>query len=228
MTVNSGSDADFIKQVAVSVNDFMSEFQLEQQVRARDNAFTRDVAQNNKRLYMQDFEIGSTVSLNGESVVVVKLEGWDGMNHMVAHVRNAAQPEGKIMKVRSEDLRERCWGQPQWHPVLACKYLEGDFVFIDSEQSQDYQAGMILQVTADEIVVHEWMPNAKRTRWAPCFENDKGKVVCVNKQPNGTQPKTLSIMPSDILVSGKLKGTVLSDDTRRRLNAKGYMWALPK
>ena len=98
---------------------------------------------------------------------------------------------------------------------------------MDNAGSTNYQAGVVLQVTPTELIVHEWVPNAKRTRWAPRFVNENGTFKDTNKQPAGYQPRVISTTPGEVLTTGKMKGSVLSDDTKRRLRAKGYSWALP-
>ena len=182
---------ELIQQVADNVKALLDEYHVVQQVRARDNAFTRDAAARHSKNYMQDFSVGDTLSLHGESVVVVGLESFDGITHLVASVRPAADPDGVVKRVKCEDLREQCWGQPQWHPTLACKQIEGDFVFFEMPDTDVYHAGIVLQVNADALVVHEWIPNIKRTRWAPRYIAPGGDVKTTTKQPEGYGTATL-------------------------------------
>jgi hypothetical protein len=222
----SDQEAEFLKAVASATAGMMADHKVEQQVRARDNAYARDSKESKTKGFIQNFEVGQLLSLGGKKVTVLSLEGWDGTTHIVANV----QQEGKEpRRVKCEDLRELCWGRPQWSPSQALNIELGDFIFVSKPEEDFRRVGIIMEFAVDdlELVMHEYSSNTKtRTRWLPVWEKaDKieSRRIC----PSGWTAHLVTLKHSDIQMSGKIKGEVLTDCTKRRLLAKGYYWALP-
>jgi len=222
----SDQEAEFLKAVASATAGMMADHKVEQQVRARDNAYARDSKESKTKGFIQNFEVGQLLSLGGKKVTVLSLEGWDGTTHIVANV----QQEGKEpRRVKCEDLRELCWGRPQWSPSQALNIELGDFIFVSKPEEDFRRVGIIMEFAVDdsELVMHEYSSNTKtRTRWLPVWEKaDKieSRRIC----PSGWSAHLVTLKHSDIQMSGKIKGEVLTECTKRRLLAKGYYWALP-
>ncbi len=202
----------------------MADYKVAQQVRARDNAYTRDSNESGSRGYNQQFTEGQQLSLGGKKVQVLKLEGWDGSTHLVAQV----QEQGKEPKrVKCQDLREMCWGRPQWSPSRAMNIDMGDFVFVSRTGEDFRRAGIIMEIEDMEAVIHEYSTRQNlRTRWLPVWEQS-GDIECRRACKEGWKPAIFTVQLDEVEMAGKIKGEVLSDDTKRRLLAKGYFWALP-
>jgi hypothetical protein len=223
----SADQAAFITSVAKVTRDLMAEYKTEQMVRTRDNAYTRDTNEAHKRVHVQDFTIGQILSLHGKKVEVLNLDGFDGLNHAVAQIKELAT--GKVNDVRCEDLRECCYGRPQWSPIKAWNLQIGDFVVFQGPQGpDDHRAAVVTDTSNDEIQGHEYAANDKRSRWLPVWIksgcNDQGARKC----PKGFKAHLMIVGPRDITLKGKIQGEVLSDDTKRRALAAGYDWILPK
>ena len=215
----------FVEKIAAITKGMMDDHHMERQVRARDNAYTRDAKAAQTRGLDQQFEEGQILSLHGKKVKVINLRGYDGVNHLIADV--CEEGTDKLIPVRCEDLRERCWGQPQWNPMQNIKCANSDFVVFNIDGSDIMRAGIVMETTDVDVSIHEYHQNEKRSRWLPLWckpsVNDKAQKQC----PDGYTSLIVAAKPDEIVLVGKLSGMVLSDDTKRRAIAQGFDWVLP-
>ena len=216
----------FVRCLAKTTSAMMADFKVEQLVRARDNVFTRDSAESARRNPAQDFEKGQRLSLHGKVVVVVDLEGFDGETHLIATVREEGSTVDK--RVKCQDLREMCWGRPQWSPQQTSLAMAiSDFILFSSEGDEFNRGGLVRELSGGKLIVHEYCANDKRTRWLPLWNVADRKEKAAQKCPDGYSELLAEIDSDDVMLVGKLKGMVLSDNTKRRARAKGFDWALP-
>ena len=206
----------------------MADYKLEQAVRARDNAYTRDTEESRRRTNQEEFQVGDILSLHGRKVEVISLEGFDGINHLIAKIRELQYPDRPDRLVKCTDLSHMCWGRPQWTPILAAKYQVGNFILIDTDKDGVNRAAVILELMPNCIVAQEYYANKQRTRWSPVwFTDDLGNESVKQKPPAGSTAKTMELQQEQIIFNGYIKGSMLSDETKRRLQSKGFDWALP-
>lgn len=216
----------FLKAVADCTSSLMNEYKVHQEVRARDNAYTRDSNESSTRGYMQDFSPGQILSYRGKKVEVVSLDGWDGVTHMIAVVKEPGSD--RTIKVKCQDLRERCWGRPQWKPMVPLGIALNNMVFCSPRESDYNHVGMAIELNDEYVLVHEYSTNPElRTRWRPMWESDDGALVCKRTCPSGFSAHVMRVQRPDVMMVGKMLKEVLTDDTKRRLLARGYFWALP-
>jgi hypothetical protein len=224
LAVLSDSDAEFIRSVASVTSALMADHAVEKQVRARDNAYTRDSASGASRGYSQEFEKGQSLSYRGKKVVVVDLEGWDGLTHIIARIQEADKPP---FRVKCQDLSEMCWGRPQWSPALQLRVDITDVVFYTSVSDDFNHVGLVRDIQGSGLTVHEYSTNPKlRSRWRPIWSKNSSLKV-VKACPAGYAAHTVDIDMTDVMMVGKLSNEVFEDNTKRRLLAKGFYWALP-
>ena len=224
LTALQDSDADFITSVASVTAKLMADYAVEKQVRARDNAYTRDSAAGSARGYIQDFERGQTLSYHGKKVTVLDLEGYDGITHIIARVQEGDKPP---FRVKCQDLREMCWGRPQWSPSIPLNINLTDVVFFSTPADDFNRVGLVMEIAESQLVVHEYSTNLKlRSRWRPIWERHD-KFVVKKICPPGYSASLLEVSISDVEMVGKISGEVFQDNTKRRLIAKGFFWALP-
>jgi hypothetical protein len=128
-------------------------------------------------------------------------------------------------RVRCSDLSERCYGRPQWSPMLALEAKIGGFVLFEDEEAS--RGGVIMEIVEDVAHVHEYVANEKRSRWVPVWVHDSGREEPKQKAPGGAVALMRQVEWEQVLLVGKIKGMVLADDTKRRALAMGLTWALP-
>jgi hypothetical protein len=219
-------EAQFLCKVAKATAGMMADYKMEQQVRSRDNAYTRDTNEHQKKTYTQEFTKGQFLSLKGKKVEVIDLQGFDGISHVIAIIKEEGANDVKM--VRCQDLTERCYGRPQWSPIRQINLAVGDFVaFMGPDGEDDMRGGVITEVGDTDAVVHEIMANDKRSRWLKVWFKPGCKYQAKRECPNGYEPNLLTITATDMVLKGKITGETLSDDTKRRARAKGMTWILP-
>ena len=102
-----------------------------------------------------------------------------------------------------------------------------DVVFFSTELDEFNHVGVVMEVSGTDLVVHEYSTNLKlRSRWRPVWQK-AGDLEVKKSCPSGYTPHLLGVSLKDVMLVGKMSGEVLSDNTKRRLLAKGFFWALP-
>ena len=113
-------------------------------------------------------------------------------------------------------------------PALATKFQVGNFILIDTDDQGINRAAVILELLPDCIIAQEYYANRQRTRWLPVWITDElGNETAKQKHPTGSSAKTITLQPDNIVYNGYIDKTTLTDETKRRLLAKGFDWALP-
>ena len=215
-------EAQVITRVANTTRRLMQDYNVEQLVRSRDNAYSRDSKEVAKKGEFPDFKVGDVVSMKGKSVEIMDLKGFNGTSHAVAVIAE----EGKEPRaVKCEDLREKCWGRPQWEPIRSLESKIGSFILFEDQDSR--RGGVVMEVLDTVAVVHEYCANEKRTRWLPVWSHKKLKERIKQDCPDSFGQRLIEVEWAQIILIGKLSGMVMSDDTKRRAIAKGYDWAVP-
>lgn len=107
------------------------------------------------------------------------------------------------------------------------KCSNGDFVVFDINGSENMRAGVVMEISEDEVSVHEYHQNQKRSRWLPMWCKPSAKDKVQKQCPTGYSSLIVATKPNEIVLVGKLAGMVLTDDTKRRAIAQGFDWVLP-
>jgi hypothetical protein len=102
-----------------------------------------------------------------------------------------------------------------------------DVVFFSAEDDEYNHIGVAREVSETHVVVHEYSTNQKlRSRWRPIWTDGsefRVRKIC----PDSWNQALMEVKLTDIMMVGKISGEVFEDNTKRRLLAKGFYWALP-
>ncbi len=103
----------------------------------------------------------------------------------------------------------------------------GVFVFVARTGEDFRRDGIRRGVEGMEEGVQEYSTRENvRGRWLSGWKQS-GDIECRRACREGWKPAIFTVQLNEVEMAGKIKGEVLSDDTKRRLLAKGYFWALP-